>query len=163
MAIFGNKDRQGNFTINFMAVKDTVLWDELNAISITMLDDKLEFKNRLNKKKDPIYLEYEKVTNFVVENKKEIVEKDKSVIKRGIVGGVLLGPIGAVIGAIDGTGSKKKVSYKTFLVFDYISRDGEEKSLPVEIVGATMGLNKFTKELENKCPNLKKSNESTYL
>lgn len=163
MAIFGNKDKDGNFTINFMSVKDTPLWDELNAIAINMLDDKLEFKNRLNKKKAPIYLEYNKITRFAVVNEKEILEKDKSVIKRGLVGGVLLGPIGAVVGAVDGTGTKKKVSYKSYFVFNYISGDGEEKSIPVEIVGATMGLSKFIKELENRCPNIKNSDEPTYL
>ena len=160
MAIFGNKDKDGNFTINFMAVKDTPIWDELNAISVTMLEDKLEFKNRINKNKGPIYLEYSKITKFGTVNEKEITEKDKSVIKRGLAGGLLLGPIGAVIGAVEGTGSKKKVTYKSFFVFNYTSGDGEEKSLPVEIVGATLGLSKFAAELQKKCPNLKQNNEN---
>lgn len=162
MAIFGNKDKNGNFTINFCSVQDTPIYDPINfVISVTLLEDKIEFKQRLGAKQ--VYLRYSQITRVEIINGNEIIEKNKSVLGRSIVGGLLLRPLGAVVGAIDGTGTKKKViSNKKYLVFNYISSDNEEKSLPVEIVGATIGLSKFLREINEVCTNLGK-NLDTYL
>lgn len=162
MAIFGNKNKYGNFTINFCSVENTPIYDPINfAISVTLLDDKIEFKQRLGSKQ--VYLRYSQITKVGIVNGNELIEKDKSVLGRSIVGGLLLGPLGAVVGAIDGAGTKKKVILnKKYIVFNYISSNNEEKSLPVEIVGATLGLSKFLKKLNEVCPNLEK-NLDTYL
>ena len=39
---------------------------------------------------------------------KAIIEKDKSVIGRAVVGGLLLGPVGAIVGGMSGIGTKKE-------------------------------------------------------
>lgn len=156
MAIFGNKDKNGNFTINFMSVKDTILQRDLDfqlAISATLLEDRIEFKERLSKL-PPTYLMYDQITKAEVVSTTEIEKIKKSSLGRAAVGGILLGPLGAVVGAIDGTGKKVKKQLKLFFVFNYKSSDGEDKSLPVEICGATLGLEKFKKALIEKCPQL---------
>ena len=38
----------------------------------------------------------------------ETIEKDKSVIGRAVVGGLLLGPVGAIVGGMSGIGAKKE-------------------------------------------------------
>ena len=115
MAIFGNKDKKGNFTINFGSVKDTVLYDYPNtAISATLLEDRIEFKQRVGKKQ-PIYLMLSQITKVGIVNEKQIEEVDKSVVKRAVVGGLLLGPLGAVVGGIDGIGKKEKKTERKFL------------------------------------------------
>lgn len=163
MAIFGNKNKNGNFTINFCSVENTPIYDPINfAITVTLLDDKIEFKQRLGGK-NKVYLKYLQITRVGVIDGNEIIEKDKSVLGRAIVGGLLLGSLGSVVGAIDGVGTKKKViSKKKYLVFNYISSDNKEKSLPVEIVGATLGLSKFLEKLNEICPNLE-NDFGTYL
>ena len=165
MSIFGNKDKQGRFTINFASVQDTPLYEYPNfAISATLLEDKIEFKQRLGDKK--VYLGYSQITKVEQIYEKDIIEKNKSVAKRAVVGGLLLGPLGAVVGAIDGTGKKKQTKLRNYLVFNYISNNNEEKALPLEIVGATLGLEKFLDKLHEICPNIRKENEEetvTYL
>ena len=50
MAIFGNKDKNGNFTINFFSVENTPLRQGLvYGISATLLEDAIEFKQRMGK------------------------------------------------------------------------------------------------------------------
>ena len=163
MAIFGNKDKKGNFTINFGSVKDTVLYDYPNtAISATLQEDRIEFKQRVGKNQ-PIHLMLSQITKFGIVNEKQIEEVDKSIVKRAVVGGLLLGPLGAIVGGIDGIGKKEKIQEKKYFVINYNSNN-EEKALPLEIVGATIGINKFIENLMKKCPNLKKvDNTETYL
>lgn len=54
-------------------------------------------------------IKYENIKK--VELLKQIEEKDKSVIGRAIVGGVLLGPVGAVVGGMSGLGTKQKKDF----------------------------------------------------
>lgn len=159
MAIFGNKDKNGNFTINFKAVEDTILWDKLYAISITLLEDKMEFKNRLNKNKPSVFLEYDKVVDIQMVTKKIVLEKEKSIIGQGLLGKALFGDAGMYIGVVDAASrSNKEVKNIKYLGIKYVSNN-EEKFLPVEVVGATLGLRKFIKELEKRCVNLEKLKE----
>ncbi|WP_201723593.1 zinc ribbon domain-containing protein [Spirosoma sp. 209] len=51
--------------------------------------------------------------------KSELVNMDKSVIGRAVVGGLILGPLGAVVGGMSGIGSKQKVQDKSYLVLNY--------------------------------------------
>jgi len=53
-----------------------------------------------------------------------IQEKNKSVIGRGIVGGLLFGPAGAVIGGISGIGTKTVTTTSQLFVVAYTEKDG---------------------------------------
>lgn len=57
-------------------------------------------------------------THTYTEN--ELIEKSKSVIGRAAVGS-LFGPAGAIVGAISGTGSKKKHSIRHYYCIEYLS------------------------------------------
>lgn len=61
--------------------------------------------------------------------------KNKSVIGRAIVGGVLFGGVGAVVGGLSGVGQKKKI--REILSIDTI--DGKTYLLPVH-TGAAAGI-----------------------
>lgn len=65
-----------------------------------------------NKKGEYRYIDlsYDKILDVGAKTDKKIetTEKDKSVILRGVAGGVLFGPVGAVIGGMSGIGKKQK-------------------------------------------------------
>jgi len=48
-----------------------------------------------------------------------VYDEDKSVVKRAVVGGLILGPLGAVVGGMSGIGSKKKEKYKGYIVVNF--------------------------------------------
>jgi Short C-terminal domain len=49
----------------------------------------------------------EQIDFFVIEPQKQIVEKKgKSIVGRALVGGILLGPVGAIVGGMTGIGNK---------------------------------------------------------
>lgn len=66
----------------------------------------------------------------------QIVEKDKSVIGRAVVGGVLLGPVGAVVGGMSGIGTNKNekvVQQEKNDIYVTISSNGENRFYKVAV------------------------------
>ena len=153
MAIFGNKTKNNEFTINFSAVEGTPIYSPMNAISVILHETNMEFKPRVGKK-ESVTLDYSQITNFGRISEEEIITTDKSVVGRAVVGGLILGPLGAIVGAVDGIGTKSKKTYRRFFVINYVSSAGEDQALPLEIVGATMGIDKLEQQLKDRCTNL---------
>lgn len=57
----------------------------------------------------------------------ELTEKSRSVIKRAIVGGVLLGGIGAVVGGMSGLDKGKRQQNNHYFSIDYVDKNGNEQ------------------------------------
>ncbi len=51
--------------------------------------------------------------------REDIVKTDKSVIGRAVVGGLILGPLGAVVGGMSGIGSKEEYKNKYYIIINY--------------------------------------------
>lgn len=107
---------------------------------ISGVEPNIYFEAELNKdnsalnikigKKD-IVLPIEKIQAIEVGSEIEILEKSKSVIGRGAVG-ALFGPVGAIIGAASGTGTKKKEKKKNLAVISYLS-NGEINNITINL------------------------------
>ena len=95
-----------------------------STVKISLLPDKVEIR-QIMFGKEVAYLSYNQITAAQKVNTEQIKEVDKSVVGRAVVGGVLLGPLGAIVGGTSGVGTKKKVEYKDYFVINYISASGE--------------------------------------
>jgi len=67
-----------------------------------------------------------RITNVKVLEESKISEKQKSVLKRAIAGGILFGGVGAVIGGMSGIGTKQKELKVYLLSIDYLNKNGIE-------------------------------------
>lgn len=105
-----------------------------------------------------INLMIDKITGATVISEKEIVEKGKSVTGRAIAGGVLLGPLGILVGGMSGIGNKSKTETKYYIVFNYNSNDGV-KILSFETMKNDLSYWKFIDKLNH----LLKKEENIYL
>lgn len=56
---------------------------------------------------------------------KELTEKNKSAIGRGVAGGLIFGPAGLVLGGLSGVGKKEAIKKTLLFVISYVSSDGE--------------------------------------
>ena len=65
----------------------------------------------------------------------ELTKMDKSVIGRAVVGGLILGPLGAIVGGMSGIGSKEKFINKQYFVINFW--DIETKSAQTILIGST--------------------------
>lgn len=91
-------------------------------IALNFLETDLKITK--GKNEDLLNIPFQKIKNAEVLI--EMAEKNKSVIGRAVVGGLLLGPVGAVVGGISGTGTNKKKNH--FLNITYIENN-EVKNL----------------------------------
>lgn len=65
------------------------------------------------------YISYQQIIDMKFVSHKQLSEVDKSVLGRAVVGGLLLGPLGAVVGGLSGIGTKKKNIGDYYLVINY--------------------------------------------
>lgn len=148
MGIFSKKEKpkkcrfahqEGIAGIGKGTAVDLTLNSEKQAIVVTMPLSKME----------PKTLEYARIQNVNYLSEKEIVEKSKSVVGRAVVGGVLLGPLGAVVGGVSGVGDKKKEKTEYYIEIECKVKGSENefKTILFKIVGASLGWDKFLKAL----------------
>ena len=150
--IFGKRNKSGNRSVNLSFVDGVESYSKGIAVELSM-DDKeqcLIMKARAFKDKPVVKFNYDQIVAANVITEKEIIESDKSVVGRAVVGGVLLGPLGAIVGGMSGIGNKTKSNTHYFMVINYKSNTGETKILSFEIVGSSLHWSEFIKELKNK-------------
>lgn len=131
-----------------------------SIVKLTLNDDteSLDINVMLDKKPE-IHLNYNKIIAVDYFSKEEIIRKRKSVAGRAMIGGILLGQLGAIIGGMSAINDKEKTDYDFFAVINYKSSDGEIKVLNFQVLEGSLGWNKFLKELNSK---IKKECECEY-
>lgn len=127
-----------------------------SLVKVTARDEesKLEITLPFVKNSVTVNLPYSQITACVRIADTQIIEiqKNKSSIGRAIGGGLLLGPLGATVGAISGVGTKTKTKkeYSFYIVINYTSSDGESKVVSFKEPTGMAGLTdtKFLKHIK---------------
>lgn len=156
MGLFGKKNKNSDRSVNLSFVDGIEGFSKGLAIELSINTEKecITVKSRAVKKPE-VNLRLDQITGVNVVSEKDIIEKDKSVIGRAAVGGVLLGPLGAIVGGMSGIGNKQKSETHYYMVINYKSRDEEVKVLSFEIVGASLHWSSFVEELRSKINTIK--------
>ncbi|MEE1014100.1 MAG: hypothetical protein U0L92_07340 [Clostridia bacterium] len=149
MGIFSTKNKDNERTVNFMAGCNIGCIKQGFAINATLKEDCIFIKSRINKEMTTT-LKYEKITDCQFVTEKDIQEKSKSVAGRAMIGGLALGPVGAIVGGMSGIGNKKDTKTRSFIIINYQSQNDEINAISLEIVGASLAWNKFLSELKEK-------------
>ena len=114
----------------FQVSKEVGALTKGNLVDVALYDDYLEIKQMFPKQE--ITLKYEKITDVFFGNQEEIIEKNKSVIGRAAVGGLLFGGAGAVVGAMTANGKKEKKVISRMFIISYKNASGEDDFLAFE-------------------------------
>ena len=101
---------------------------EGSSVSVSLIDEeeKLEIKPSGLKTAPSYFLNYSQIVNVDWITKDKIVAENKSVIGRAAVGGLLLGPLGAIVGGMSGAGAKQRKDTGFYLVINYKSIQDED-------------------------------------
>lgn len=117
------------------------------AVSLELREDNLRIQELLGKKKGYL-IAYNQITNVQTSSETQIIEKDKSVIGRGIAGGLLFGPAGAVVGGLSGLGTKTETKHNKSLIVSFTSKNGGEREISLQATDATMNFYIFVDNLK---------------
>ena len=89
----------------FCAADDIGPFARGDVVEIALYAGHLELTRKsVGKKAAAVALPYTRITGVVYRSEVRTVEKDKSPVKRAVVGGILFGSTGAAVGAISGLG-----------------------------------------------------------
>lgn len=94
-------------------------------VRLFFADDRLIIRSG----KQTFELNYDKVTAIKAARKTDLIQKNKSVIGRGVVGGVAFGGVGAIVGALSAVGGKKATKGNLLIV--YYKPDGQDEPQPM--------------------------------
>ena len=148
MGLFGKKEKATAY--KFLVVDGCVpSMSAPSTVRISLLPECIEIRQIVGGK-NVAQLSYSQVTAAEKVNEQQIAEHDKSVIGRAVVGGVVLGPLGAVVCGMSGVGKKQKTVYKDFFVINYTAASGELSTLSFEMVGPPVGFAPFLSELKKR-------------
>ena len=99
-----------------------------NMVNVELYEDRLDIKEV----KNSVSLNYSQITDVFYGLQTEITTQSKSVIGRAVAGGLLFGGVGAIVGAVSGTGTKDKKERKFYFIISYTSSTGEDKYIQFE-------------------------------
>lgn len=85
--------------------------DTPTSCTVRQRPNGLEFDLMVGLKLSKVGVHVNNITDIHVEDKELVLEeKEKSVLGRALVGGLILGPVGAIVGGMTGIGTKKGLS-----------------------------------------------------
>lgn len=109
---------------NFVLVDGIPSWGQnVTVVMVELLEDRIVFSKAAQNNSPTVSLMLTQVTETTAYTEKEILEKSKSVVGRAAVGS-LFGPVGAIIGAVSGTGKKQQTKTDLYYTISYISSSG---------------------------------------
>lgn len=132
----------------FLLLEDIGQLKKSNMVDIALHEYKLVLSAPMSPV--PVELKYDQITDVYYGPETEIIEKNKSVIGRAVVGGVLFGGAGAIVGAVSASGKKEKKVTKMKFIISYTSKTGEDAFLLFEDSRLYKG-HKLSKKLKELC------------
>jgi len=103
-------------------------------VLLNLYSDKLIISDK--NKKNSYKIQMENIVDMKIKTETEISEQERHVLARAVAGGLLFGGVGAIVGAVSGVPGKQIKTTHNFLIVDYLSRDGEQKSMMFLYKGA---------------------------
>jgi hypothetical protein len=149
MGIFGKKNKEVK-PVELTYIDGVEGYSKGTVVTLSLNDEKQCLVMEALKGNYPLVnISFEKIVAANLVHERDVIESNKSTAGRAIVGGVLLGPLGAIVGGMSGIGTKKNTKLRDFLVINYKSQD-TIKVLSFEIVNITLNLPKFINKLREK-------------
>lgn len=122
------KSRKGAIISDYFEVQhDLGVFAKGDMLDVALLDGHLAIKGPLRKQENT--LRYAQITDVYYGLRTEAVEKNKSVIGRAVVGGLLFGGVGATVGSVSGVGKKETRKAKRRFMIAYTNQAGEDAFL----------------------------------
>lgn len=137
----------------FMLLEDHANLKEKHLYDVALYDTYLVIKAAPMNGQGEATLQYSQITGVYRGPRIDITEVKKSTFGRAAAGGLLFGPVGALVGAMSSTtnnGKKQRKAAKTVFLISYTSSTGEDKVIQFEDTRMYKG-RKLAKTLRELC------------
>lgn len=162
MGLFSKKDKNRSISVLLVDGLSSYNRDVVLQLTLNNENECLTINSKILKNQPDINLKYNQIVDANIITGEEIIQQSKSVVGRAAVGGLLLGPLGAIVGGMSGTGTKTDTQTQYYVVINYRNKDGELKVLSFKIVGFSRW-NSFIKELRSKINTQQNIEKEIYL
>ncbi len=121
MGLFKKKVEDGILRTNLIFIDGISSFSKGEMVTMSYNKEKKEvsISSTIDKNRPVANLNVDKINVAKFMSETEIKEKSKSVGGRAVVGGILLGPLGALVGGISGVGDKKKKTITNYIIINY--------------------------------------------
>lgn len=140
MGLFKKKVEDGILRTNLIFIDGISSFSKGEMVTMSYNKEKKEvsISSTVDNKRPSANLSIDKINIAKFMSETEIKEKSKSVGGRAVVGGILLGPLGALVGGMSGVGDKKKKTITNYIIINY----SEDKVLSFEIPPMNLNFSK---------------------
>lgn len=153
MGLFSKKTKDDNLIVTqlkFIDGLDLFFKGELVELIYNKEDKEVKiqskFENKKTKEKKKVSLNLNKLNKIAALSDREIIEKQKSVGGRALAGGLILGPLGAIVGGMSGVGTKtKKGDLTNYIILNY----NDVEVISFEIPTTNFNFNKIIDAINN--------------
>lgn len=157
MGLFKKKEREekvSKFTVRLIDGLDCYMPGSKLVLELNVNENKLTISAIKATDNTVVVLDGDRVLflDSKMETIKTAVHKNKSSIGRGVAGGLLLGPVGAIVGGVSGVGGKTKTqtTIKNNILLRYLNAENEEIEIRMELSSGGYSLGKTIKYFKDK-------------
>lgn len=161
MGIFGNKDLKCDFS----QLSGISQFDYKTIVTVQQNDEqaRLEIK-RMFTKEEPLTIRYSQITGCEAVRNLRIKKEGNNVVSNAVLGGLILGPLGAIVGGMSGIGSNERTIQKCFVLnYRPMNSPDEVNAIVFEVVNSSVKWEKFVEALQGKTTGTPVSAQSTEL
>jgi len=167
VGLFGGKDKKIETTVQYV---DGITGVSKNAPCRATLEEDFIIVDEVTlslKGMKPIKtfkIPNESIISVEIVNEENIKEKNKSVVGRGVAGGVIFGPIGIMLGGLSGVGTKQEKEKIELLCISYVSStDNEIKTIVLKQYPSKFDAYNFVKAYKKMHPNKEQEDKEIFL
>lgn len=154
MGLFKSKERKWATQSVVLVHVEGLAYNSGMLVNLFTGRENLSIGPSKNNKKNPISeytLSYDQITNADIINKQQIISGSKDPLGGAILGGLLLGGLGAIIGAASSTGTYESTVNNEYVVVNYIpDGDSEPKALSFQILNGDRLYKSWVRDLANE-------------
>lgn len=148
MGIFGNKDQKCDFS----HLSGLLQFKYNTVVTVRQNDElgRLEIK-RMFQKEEPLTIQYSQILGCSAVKNLKIAKDGNNVVGNALLGGLILGPLGAIVGGMSGIGNNERIIPKCFVLnYHPAGTPDETKAIVFEAVNSSVRWEKFVETLSEK-------------
>ena len=154
MGLFAKKERKPKVASACFVHIDGLNYHNGMIVRVTAGIDSVGIYSTSSTRKNPLAqytLNYYKITNADIISRQEIMTVQQDAVGGAILGGLLVGGVGAIVGAAANSGTSKRTANNNYLIINYTPDGGDEvKALSFTVLDGDFVYRSWVRDVVNE-------------